>query len=101
MKKENKGITLIALVITIIVLLILAGVTISTLAGDNGLITKANEAKVVTEKSALREEIELLLLQVQAGDKLENIFGNDNVKQDGAVYEVSYKGNTFFVSSNY
>ena len=35
-KKENKGITLIALVITVIVLLILAGVTIATLTGDNG-----------------------------------------------------------------
>ena len=44
MRKEN-GITLIALVITIIVLLILAGVTIVTLTGDNGLITKASVAK--------------------------------------------------------
>ena len=40
MKKENKGITLIALVITIIVLLILAGVTISTLTGDNRFVNK-------------------------------------------------------------
>ena len=39
--KESKGITLIALVITIIVLLILAGVTIATLTGDNGILTKA------------------------------------------------------------
>ena len=39
--KINKGITLIALVITIIVLLILAGVTIATLTGDNGILTKA------------------------------------------------------------
>ena len=37
--KINKGITLIALVITIIVLLILAGVTIATLTGDNGILT--------------------------------------------------------------
>ena len=39
--KTNKGITLIALVITIIVLLILAGVTISTLMGENGVITRS------------------------------------------------------------
>ena len=43
-KTEIAGITLIALVITIIVLLILAGVTIATLTGDNGLLTKASEA---------------------------------------------------------
>ena len=43
--KSNKGITLIALVITIIVLLILAGVTIAALSGDNGILTRAKEAK--------------------------------------------------------
>ena len=43
--RENKGITLIAIVITIIVLLILAGVTISTLTGDNGILGKASMAK--------------------------------------------------------
>jgi len=42
--KDNKGITLIALVITIIVLLILAGITIAMLTGENGLLTKANDA---------------------------------------------------------
>ena len=40
-KKGQKGITLIALVITVIVLLILAGVTIAALSGDNGILTKA------------------------------------------------------------
>ena len=45
MKKENKGITLIALVITIIVVLILAGVTVATLTGDNGILIKAADAK--------------------------------------------------------
>ena len=47
-RKENEGITLIALVITIIVLLILAGITIATLTGDNGILTKVNEAKKAT-----------------------------------------------------
>ena len=45
MRKEN-GITLIALVITIIILIILAGVGIKLLVGENGLITKAQEAKI-------------------------------------------------------
>ena len=44
MRKKNNGITLIALVITIIVLLILAGVTIATLTGENGILTRASEA---------------------------------------------------------
>ena len=48
--KKNKGITLIALVITIIVLLILAGVTINTLFGQNGIMQKANKAKIENEK---------------------------------------------------
>ena len=45
MLKGQKGITLVALVITIIVLLILAGVTIAALSGDNGILTNATEAK--------------------------------------------------------
>ena len=44
-KQNNRGITLIALVITIIVLLILAGVSISMLTGENGILTQANKSK--------------------------------------------------------
>ena len=53
--KTNKGITLIALVITIIVLLILAGVTIAMLTGNNGILKKVKEAKEKT-KQAEQEE---------------------------------------------
>ena len=48
--KSTKGITLVALVITIIILLILAGVTMGALMGDNGLIQRAQDAKIVTKK---------------------------------------------------
>ena len=58
-KKNARGITLIALVITIIVLLILAGVTINALSGENGIITKSKEAKIKTEKSRTIEKINL------------------------------------------
>lgn len=61
--EKNKGITLIALVITIIVLLILAGVTIATLTGDNGLLQKATTAKQDNEDS---KELELIKLSVSA-----------------------------------
>ena len=47
--KKEKGITLIALVVTIIVLIILAGVSINILVGDNGIITQAQKAKEETE----------------------------------------------------
>ena len=57
--KESKGITLIALVITIIVLLILAGVTIATLTGDNGILKKSNDAKEETRGASVEEAVEL------------------------------------------
>ena len=67
--KKQKGITLIALVITIIVLLILAGVSIATLTGPNGLLTRANDAKINTEKA---EEDELRkLTQAEAATYIE------------------------------
>ena len=56
---KKKGITLIALVITIILLLILAGVSISMLSGDNSILTKATEAKEKTEKATEDEQIKL------------------------------------------
>ena len=57
--KSIKGITLIALVITVIVLLILAGVTIATLAGDNGILTRASDAKIETIVATVKENLQL------------------------------------------
>lgn len=62
---ENKGITLIALIITIIVLLILAGISISFLTGDNGIINKAQSAKLESEKSAAKENLKLQITNLQ------------------------------------
>lgn len=53
--KEQKGITLLALVITIIILLILAGISIATLSGDNGLFNRARQAKNNTIDAQERE----------------------------------------------
>ena len=55
--KEMKGITLIALVITIVVLMILAGVSINTVLGDDGIIQKAKEAAEATKRASAEEEI--------------------------------------------
>lgn len=57
--KSNKGITLVALVVTIVVLLILAGVSISVVLGQNGLITQAQEAKKKTAEATKNEENEI------------------------------------------
>ena len=57
--RNKDGITLIALVITIIVLLILAGVSIAMLTGTNGILTQAQKAKMTTELSSYKEQLEL------------------------------------------
>ena len=51
--KDKKGITLVALVVTIVVLLILAGVSINLILGDNGIVKKAQEAREKTEDSCI------------------------------------------------
>lgn len=64
MKNQN-GITLIALVITIIVLLILAGISIAMLTGDNGILTQANNSKYNTARAEAVEKINLALNAVK------------------------------------
>lgn len=64
--KERKGITLIALVITIIVLLILAGVSIAMLTGQNGILTQAQSAKTTTEDKSAEEKIKLAVMAARA-----------------------------------
>ncbi len=59
--RNQRGITLIALVITIIVLLILAGVSIAMLTGDNGILTQANNAKMSQIEGQVKEEINLAI----------------------------------------
>lgn len=59
---KNKGITLIALVITIIVLLILAGISIATLTGDSGILKEASKAKEETKLGEVKEKVNLMIL---------------------------------------
>ena len=62
--KEQKGITLVALVITIIVLLILAGVTIAALSGPNGILTNSTKANQETAKSQAREAVSMAISEI-------------------------------------
>ena len=61
----NQGITLIALIITIIVLLILTGISIATLTGENGILNKAKQAGKETIEAQIKEEIELAIIEIQ------------------------------------
>ena len=78
-QKKNKGITLIALVITIIVLLILAGVSIAMLTGDNGILSQAQRAKsetsISTEKEALGVQVIGEEMSKTTGSEIENSIG--------------------------
>ena len=77
--KEMKGITLVALVVTIVVLLILAGVSINSILGDNGIITKAKEA---AEKSAQGRENDLKGLNALS-QVLEDALSGNNTGDSG------------------
>ena len=80
--KTSNGITLIALVITIIVLLILAGISISMLSGDNGILQKATTAKTETEKSQ-EQEIVTLAYNSALAKKVSN--GNSSAVTDSEL----------------
>ena len=69
---KEKGITLIALVITIIIILILAGISIMTLTGENGLINKTISAKEENEMSAAKEELKLAIESLKVNYYEEN-----------------------------
>ena len=77
--KENKGVTLIALAVTIIVMLILAGVTISTLTGNSGITTNASKAKTKSYLADIKEEYELYLSEKRMDDEydLDTLYAND------------------------
>ena len=118
MVKRQTGITLIALVITIIVLLILAGVSIATLTGNNGILTQANQAKENNKVATAKEKVQLEAagsfdntgvfsktifkdnlkknLGLTDSDIVDNADGTITVKIDG--YEIKVDGTTGKVS---
>ena len=79
--KQNKGVTLIALVITIVVLLILAGTTIAMLTGDNGIIARAAKAKEETDKAASEEEAGLQRTLQEIASRVPSVEGYNDIKK--------------------
>ena len=94
---QEKGITLIALVVTMIVLLILAGVTIATLTGDNGILTKATEAKNKTEEAEDIEKIRLAISEAQIGEDGYQELNSNNLQE---AIDGQFEGRNVVVSDN-
>ena len=118
LNKKNKGITLIALVITIIILLILAGISILMLTGQNGILNRAQEAKVKNEKSQAQEEVTIALnyLQIEnetssttltqenkrkiLEDELKKSAKDSTVIISGNGYKVNHRKYNFYIDEN-
>ena len=111
-KEKNNGITLIALVVTVIVLIILAGISISVILGENGLVAKAKKAASQTEEAVANDEMSMYMASLKidkdAGsgqrlaEYLSSNIGNDGLEDflnngDGHA-QVAYKGNKFLVN---
>ena len=98
--RNQKGITLIALVITIIVLLILAGVSIAMLTGQNGILTRATNAKTDTTNAEAVERINMALNAAYASamgpggvaPDVDNVTAQDAALSDSTKYTVAVDG---------
>ena len=118
---SNSAITLIALIITIIVLLILAGVTLNMVMGENGLFGKANNAKNKTEVAQYEEELRMCVLELQTEEASNGrTFNMDTIRDNLDTYTQKledetiewkekdieeptgiYKGYNFYIDKNY
>ena len=109
---NEKAITLIALVVTIVILLILAGVTITMTLGQNGLFTRARAGAAAYNESEVRDDLSMLITQYtwdKASEKTDKSLG-DYLKEngatsvkanaDGTTLEVEYKGYVFTVNKD-
>ncbi len=95
-KEAQKGITLIALVITIIVLLILAGVSIAMLTGQNGILTQAQNAKTTTANKSAEEKVKLAVMGARADDGTLTV---GKLRTELANYGGTVEGDTFPVTA--
>ena len=90
MLNNKKGITLIALVVTVVVLIILAGVSINAVLGDNGIIKKANQAASVTKEAEVKEAINRTILEFYLTDDYETLEDFLKAKaEDGSIDSVT------------
>ena len=113
LKRKEQGITLIALVVTIIVLLILAGVSLNLVSGSNGILGRATNAANKNNKAKVAEEVELAMAELQmeyyqaryvdgttsgsfadyAKAKLESTNGSCNIKVMEVIWTIQFERN--------
>ena len=114
--KQEEGITLIALVVTIVVLLILAGISLNLVLGQNGVIGKAKDVKNLTEKGQAQDEVNLAInyLQIEDAtstltqedkrkileDELRKISADSSVSISGDGFKIIHKKYEFFVDED-
>ena len=114
--KQEEGITLIALVVTIIVLLILAGISISLVLNNTGIITKATDAKNSSEMRQAQDEVNLAIsyLQIEDAtstltrenkrrileDELRKFSADSSVSISGTGYKITHKKYDFFINED-
>lgn len=106
-KENNKGITLIALVISIIVIMLLAGVSVAMLADNNSIFEKANKAKAATKNARVQEDVLLAydnavantyvdasaVVEDDMKEDLEKIYGEGvSITEDDGIYTVTING---------
>ena len=110
--RKEKGITLIALVITVVILIILATISINFVFGENGLVARAEQATQLAEEARATEDMGMYLASIQMeetqnenfrlADYLSNNIGNagleDFINQGNGYGDVSYNGHNFLVN---
>lgn len=113
--KHQKGITLIALVITIIVLIILAGVAINLSIGENGIFSKSIQAREQYKMAEAKEELELAILEIQTEHaennteltldemlvELQKKLPGIEIEKDGEILKGTYKGYDFTIDGKF
>ena len=93
LQNKQKGITLIALVVTIVVLLILVGVSVTTLAGQNGILTRTVQAKLNNEIGQVKEIASLKILENTLNNNVDNqIATDDETIKTAVINELVKKG---------
>ena len=99
MLKTNKGITLIALVITIIVLLILAGVSIAMLTGENGILTRANDASDDSKRAEIADKVNMAIQSAYADAVVKSTTSPSiDVRNLETIYSSDNEGETFDIT---
>ena len=91
LKKGNEGITLVALVVTIVVLLILAGISLNLVLGENGIITRAQEARDKTEQARINSEKSINSLEQELSNymnKIDSENGGSGTAADLSKYNI-------------